>query len=84
MIGFATCAALLLERVRPVSLAPVLILLVGLSFARTATWRTEESLMDGCSGEGSRENTPKNPARASRRAIEGSGDARTDRANGPG
>ncbi|HXA68319.1 MAG TPA: tetratricopeptide repeat protein, partial [Bryobacteraceae bacterium] len=44
MIGFATCAALLLERVRPVFLAPILILLVGLSFARTATWRTEESL----------------------------------------
>jgi tetratricopeptide (TPR) repeat protein len=44
MIGFATCAALLLEHVRPVFLAPILILLMGLSFARTATWRTEESL----------------------------------------
>ena len=44
MIGFAACAGLLLERVRPIFLAPVLILLVGVSFARTATWRTEESL----------------------------------------
>ncbi len=44
MIGFATCAALLLEHVRPLFLAPILILLMGLSFARTGTWRTEESL----------------------------------------
>jgi tetratricopeptide (TPR) repeat protein len=44
MIGFAACAALLLERVRPMFLAPILILLMGLSLARTATWRTEESL----------------------------------------
>jgi tetratricopeptide (TPR) repeat protein len=44
MIGFAACAGLLLERVRPLFLAPILILLMGLSFAQTATWRTEESL----------------------------------------
>ena len=44
MIGFAACAGLLLERVRPIFLAPVLILLVGLSVVRTATWRTEEAL----------------------------------------
>jgi tetratricopeptide (TPR) repeat protein len=44
MIGFATCAALLLERVRPMILAAVLVLLVGISVDRTATWRTEESL----------------------------------------
>ena len=44
MIGFAACAGLLLERLRPIFLAPVLILLIGLSVARTAIWRTEESL----------------------------------------
>ena len=44
MIGFATCAGLLLAKVRPILLALVLIVLAGLSFERTATWRTEESL----------------------------------------
>jgi tetratricopeptide (TPR) repeat protein len=44
MIGFAACAGLLLARVRAKYLAPLLILLIGLSIARTATWRTEESL----------------------------------------
>lgn len=44
MIGFAACAGLLLERVRPVLVAPILIILLGVSVARTATWRTEESL----------------------------------------
>jgi hypothetical protein len=44
MIAFAACAGLLLRSVRPVFLAPVFLLLCGLSFVRTATWRTEESL----------------------------------------
>jgi tetratricopeptide (TPR) repeat protein len=44
MIGFAVCAGLLLEKVRPIYLAVVLILLTGVSIARTATWRSEESL----------------------------------------
>jgi hypothetical protein len=44
MIGFAACAGLLLAKVRPIYLAVVLILLAGLSIARTATWRSEESL----------------------------------------
>jgi len=44
MIAFAACAGLLLERARPVFVAPILILLMGVSVARTATWRTEQSL----------------------------------------
>jgi tetratricopeptide (TPR) repeat protein len=44
MIGFAACAGLLLAKVRPIYLAVVLILLAGVSIARTATWRSEESL----------------------------------------
>jgi hypothetical protein len=44
MIGFAACAGLLLGRVRTVYLLPVLLALMCLSFLRTATWRTEESL----------------------------------------
>jgi protein O-mannosyl-transferase len=44
MIGFAACAGLLLERVRPVYLGAAFALLIALSFFRTATWRTEESL----------------------------------------
>jgi protein O-mannosyl-transferase len=44
MIAFAACAGLLLESVRPVFLAPIFLLLCGLSFARTSTWRTEESV----------------------------------------
>src|SRR5258708_25269807 len=44
MIAFAACAGLLLANVRPVFLAPVFLLLCGLIFSRTNTWRTEESL----------------------------------------
>jgi hypothetical protein len=44
MIAFAACAGLLLQRVRPVFLAPVFLLLCYLSFVRTSIWRTEESL----------------------------------------
>ena len=44
MIGFATSAGLLLQRVQPLMLSPVLAVLIVLSFARTQTWRTEESL----------------------------------------
>jgi len=44
MIGFAVCAALLLQRARPVLLGASLLALVSLSFLRTMTWRTEESL----------------------------------------
>jgi hypothetical protein len=44
MIAFAACAGLLLAKVRPIFLAPVFLLLCGLSFVRTTTWRTEESL----------------------------------------
>jgi tetratricopeptide (TPR) repeat protein len=44
MIAFAACAGLLLASVRPVFLAPVFLVLCGLSFVRTTTWRTEESL----------------------------------------
>ncbi len=44
MIGFAACIGLLLQRVRSIYLAPVLLVLVCLSLLRTATWRTEESL----------------------------------------
>ncbi len=43
-IAFAACAGLLLQRVRPIFLAPLFLLLLGLSFVRTSTWRTEESL----------------------------------------
>ena len=44
MIGFAGCIGVLLERVRPLYLAPLLLALVCLSFLRTEVWRTEESL----------------------------------------
>jgi len=44
MIGFASCAGLLLAKVRPIYLAVVLTLLTGVSIARTSTWRSEESL----------------------------------------
>ena len=44
MLGFAACIGVLLERVRLVYLAPVFLLLIFLSFVRTATWKTEESL----------------------------------------
>jgi len=44
MIAFAACAGLLLQSVRPIFLAPFFLLLCGLSFVRTSTWRTEESL----------------------------------------
>ncbi len=44
MIAFAACAGLLLQSVRPIVLAPIFLLLCGLSFVRTSIWRTEESL----------------------------------------
>jgi len=44
MIGFAVCAGLLLERVRPMFVTSALIVLVGLSLARTVTWQSEEAL----------------------------------------
>lgn len=44
MIGFAACAGLLLQRIRPAYLAAVFVLLASLSVLRTAVWRTEESL----------------------------------------
>ena len=43
MIGFAACAALLLQRLRRFALAVPLVLVL-FSAARTQTWRTEESL----------------------------------------
>jgi tetratricopeptide (TPR) repeat protein len=44
MIGFAACAGVLLERVRPMFLVAALVVCMGISAARTMTWRTEESL----------------------------------------
>lgn len=44
LIGFAACAGLLLQTVRPAIATTLVIVLAGLSMARTATWRTEESL----------------------------------------
>jgi hypothetical protein len=44
MIGFAACAGLLLARVQHKFVVAPLILLAGLSVARTSVWRTEESL----------------------------------------
>jgi hypothetical protein len=44
MIGFATGLGLLLATVKPIYLAPVFLALISLSFIRTETWRTEESL----------------------------------------
>lgn len=44
MIGFAASIGLLLQRVRPIYLAPVFLALLYLSFVRTSVWRTEESL----------------------------------------
>jgi tetratricopeptide (TPR) repeat protein len=44
MIGFAASIGLLLERVRPIYLAPAFLALVCLSYQRTAVWRSEESL----------------------------------------
>jgi protein O-mannosyl-transferase len=44
MLGFAVCLGVLLERVRLVYLAPVFLVLIYLSFVRTETWKTEESL----------------------------------------
>jgi tetratricopeptide (TPR) repeat protein len=44
MIGFAASIGILLQRIRMAYLAPVMLVLVFLSFVRTATWRTEESL----------------------------------------
>lgn len=44
MLGFAVCLGIVLERVRLIYLAPVLLILISLSFVRTETWKTEESL----------------------------------------
>ena len=44
MIGFAASIGILLQRARPVYLAAAFLALVCLSFVRTATWQTEESL----------------------------------------
>jgi protein O-mannosyl-transferase len=44
MIAFAASAGLLLAKVRPIFLAPFFLLLCALSFMRTNTWKTEESL----------------------------------------
>ncbi len=44
MLGFAVCLGVLLERVRLVYLVPVFLVLIYLSFVRTETWKTEESL----------------------------------------
>jgi tetratricopeptide (TPR) repeat protein len=44
MLGFACAAAVFLERARPAAIGALLVVLAGLSVARTATWRTEESL----------------------------------------
>ena len=51
MIGFATAAALLMERWPPAVPAAVLVLLTSLSFFRTATWRTEASLWSDATGK---------------------------------
>ena len=44
MLGFAACIGVLLERARPAYLVPVLLLLTGLTFERTAVWRSEQTL----------------------------------------
>ncbi len=44
MLGFGACIGLLLDRVRRRYLVPVFVLLVFLSFLRTATWQKEETL----------------------------------------
>jgi len=44
MIGFAACVGLVMERLRPAFFVPILLVLASLSFERTLTWRTEESL----------------------------------------
>jgi len=44
MIAFAASIGILLQRARLAYLAPVFLVLVGLSFVRTTTWQTEESL----------------------------------------
>jgi protein O-mannosyl-transferase len=44
MIGFAGCIGVLLQRVRPVHLAPAFLALMCLCFVRTLTWQTEQSL----------------------------------------
>jgi hypothetical protein len=44
MIGFAACAGLLLEGIRPQLVGVVLVVLTGLSIQRSAVWKTEESL----------------------------------------
>ncbi|HLK19576.1 MAG TPA: tetratricopeptide repeat protein [Bryobacteraceae bacterium] len=44
MLGFAICLGIILERVKLIYLAPVFVILIFLSFVRTETWKTEESL----------------------------------------
>jgi tetratricopeptide (TPR) repeat protein len=44
MIGFAACIGILLERARPVYLAPAFLALMCFSFIRTTVWQTEGSL----------------------------------------
>jgi hypothetical protein len=44
MIAFAACAGLLLAKVRPIFLTPFFVILCVLSFMRTTTWKSEESL----------------------------------------
>lgn len=46
MIGFATAAGLLLERVKPAVVVAALAILTGFSVVRTQTWRTETSLWE--------------------------------------
>jgi len=44
MVGFAACLGLLFGRVRPIVIAGVAVVLIGLSVERTLVWRTEQSL----------------------------------------
>ena len=46
MIGFATAAALLLQKFGPVLLGAALVLLAAVSVQRTETWRTEAALWE--------------------------------------
>lgn len=44
MIGFCVAAGLLVQKIKRIYLAPVALLLIGLSMARMEIWRTERSL----------------------------------------
>lgn len=59
MIGFAAAAGLLLERVRAVYVVPLLVVLAGLSFERTAVWRTQESLWSDAAAKAPQKVRPK-------------------------